>query len=122
MLGMGEGGRKRGRPRSRWIDGIAADTGMNVCQMVEAAKDRKGWRSIVQAVARGRHRLDSTRLQGEWVKSAVYQVAVLNITTILRSVETNFYSNALNSIYGIEVLVLHKGHYCQLILFHVIEL
>jgi len=61
MLGMGAGGRKRGRPRSRWIDGIAADTGMNVYQMVEAAKYRKGWRSIVQAVARGRHRLDSTR-------------------------------------------------------------
>jgi len=30
-------------------------------QMVEAAKNRKGWRSIVQAVAWGRHRLDSTR-------------------------------------------------------------
>jgi len=40
MLGMGGGGRKRGRPRSRWIDGIAEDTGMNVYQMVEAAKDR----------------------------------------------------------------------------------
>jgi len=55
LLGMGGGGRKRGRPRSRWIDGIATDTGMNVYKMVEAAKDRKGWRLIVQAVARGRH-------------------------------------------------------------------
>jgi len=61
MLGMGGGGRRRGRPRSRWIDGIAADSGMNVYQIVEAAKDRKRWRSIVQAVARGRHRLDRTR-------------------------------------------------------------
>jgi len=26
---------------------------MNVYQMVEAAKDQKGWRSIVQAVAQG---------------------------------------------------------------------
>jgi len=60
MLGMG-GGRKRGRPRSRYPDGIAADTGMNVHQMVEAAIDRKGWRSIVQAVPRGWHRLDSTK-------------------------------------------------------------
>jgi len=58
MLGMGGRGRKRGRQRSRWIDGIAADTGMNVYQMVEAVKNRKGWKSIVQAVARGRHRLD----------------------------------------------------------------
>jgi len=39
MLGMGGGGRKRGRPRLRCIDGIAADTGMNVYQMVDAAKD-----------------------------------------------------------------------------------
>jgi len=61
MLGMGGGGRKRGRPRSRWIDGMAADTGMIVYQMVEAAKDRKGCRSIVQAIARGWHQLDSTR-------------------------------------------------------------
>jgi len=38
MLGMGGGGRKRGRPRSRWIDEIAADTGMSVYQMAEAAK------------------------------------------------------------------------------------
>jgi len=58
---MGGGGRKRGRPRSRWIDGIARDTGMNVFQIVEAAKDRNGWRSTDQAVARGQHRLDSTR-------------------------------------------------------------
>jgi len=29
--------------------------------MVEAAKDRKRWRSIVQAVAPDQHRLDSTR-------------------------------------------------------------
>jgi len=33
--------------------------------MVEAAKDWRGWRSIVQAVARGRHQLDSTRRQGD---------------------------------------------------------
>jgi len=45
MSGMrGGGGRKRGRPRSRWIDRIAVDTGLNVYQMAEAAKDRKGWR------------------------------------------------------------------------------
>jgi len=29
------------------------------CLMVKAAKDRKGWRSVVQAAARGWHRLDS---------------------------------------------------------------
>jgi len=62
MLVMGGGGRKRGRPRSRWIDGISEDTGWNVYQMVEAAKEGKGWRSIiVQAATRCRHRLDSKR-------------------------------------------------------------
>jgi len=43
----------------RWD--IVADTGMNLLQIVEAAKNWKGWRSIVQAVARCRHRHDSTR-------------------------------------------------------------
>jgi len=58
MLGMGGGEWKMGRPRKRWD---SENTGMNVYQMVEAAKNWKGWRSIIQAVATGRHRLDSTR-------------------------------------------------------------
>jgi len=51
--GMGGVGRKRGRPRSGRIDVIAEGTGMNVYEMIEAAKDPKGWRSIDQAVASG---------------------------------------------------------------------
>jgi len=33
MLRIGGGGSKRRRPRSRWMDEIATDTGMNVYQM-----------------------------------------------------------------------------------------
>jgi len=46
MLGMGGGGRKEGG-KSRCIDGVAEDTGMNSYQIVEAAKDQKGWTSIL---------------------------------------------------------------------------
>jgi len=61
MLGMGGGGRSRGRPRARWIDGVAEDAGMSISQMIEAARDRTKWRDVVHTVARGRHRLGSTR-------------------------------------------------------------
>jgi len=67
MWEMRGGGRKRGRPRSRWIDGGTEDTGMNVYQMVEAAKDRMGWRSIVQAVTRVGIDLRAEGEQGEYI-------------------------------------------------------
>ena len=40
------GGQVRGRPRLVWMDGVKVAFG-NRRMMVEAAKDRKGWRALV---------------------------------------------------------------------------
>jgi hypothetical protein len=61
MLGMGEGKRERGRPRTRWLDGVTGATGMTLRELVDAAQDRIGWRAEVMKVTRGRLRPDGTR-------------------------------------------------------------
>jgi len=54
IVAMGEGQRKRGRPRSRWLDGIEEDTGMSLQELTETTRDRTEWRRKVMMVTRGR--------------------------------------------------------------------
>jgi Reverse transcriptase (RNA-dependent DNA polymerase) len=61
MLGMGEGKRGRGRPRTRWLDEIREITGRSLQELNEAARDRNGWRKVVVCVSKGRDRPDGTR-------------------------------------------------------------
>ena len=57
MLGMVSGNRRRGRPRTRWLDTIKADTNMNIRQLKEAVLDRIAWRTLAYKVAESRTRL-----------------------------------------------------------------
>ena len=52
MLGKIEGGRRRGRQRMRWLDGIIDSLDMNLSKLQEMVKDREGWRSAVHGVAK----------------------------------------------------------------------
>lgn len=61
MLGGMSGKRRRGRPRSRWLDYLADIKGASINSMRWDAKERAEWRKATAVVARGRTRLDGTR-------------------------------------------------------------
>ena len=50
MLRMIEGGRRRGRERIKWLDGITYS--MNLGKLQELVMDREAWHTSVHAVAK----------------------------------------------------------------------
>jgi len=60
MLANGDGRRRRGRPRRKWMDEIHEVTGMKLAELRDVTTDRKQWRRMVKTAARTQ-RVDSTR-------------------------------------------------------------